>query len=175
MIGFGKEVIAGLYSKKVLLFDLRSDTPTSSYKPHRGPILSLHRYKNYVASVSDDKTLAIWDRVAGKIIERDIKMPTGKAYPSCISWSPIALYVGDSRGCLHLFHPENFKYLKTHEIWEQPPIIKPCNKVVGCLQSEGTLIACTNRSEIKFMYNCYPPEEYSSVTSNTVDITKVNI
>lgn len=174
VIGCGQEVIAGLYSKKVLLFDLRAGgLPTSFYKPHKGPILGLHKHKNLVASISDDKTMAIYDRVAGKILKSDIKMPNDKAYPVCISWSPIALYVGDSRGHLHLFHPEEFTYLKSHELWEQPPIIKPSNKVVGCLQTDGTLITCTNRAEIKFMYNCYPPQEYASVMSTTVDITKV--
>lgn len=174
VIGSGKEVIAGLYSKKVLLFDLRAGTsPTSSYKPHKGPVLGLHKHNNLVASISDDKTMAIWDRVAGKVLKSKIKMPNDRAYPVCISWSPMALYVGDSRGQLHLFHPEDFTYIKSHELWEQPPIIKPCHKVVGCLQTNGTLIACTNRAEIKFMHNCYPPEEYSSVQSSTVDITKV--
>lgn len=176
VIGFGQEVIAGLYSKKVLVFDLRAGTaPTSCYKAHKGSILGMHKHNDLVASISDDKTMAIWDRVAGKILKSDIKMPNDKAYPVCISWSPSALYVGDSRGCLHQFHPEKFTYLKSHELWEQPPIIKPSNKVVGCLQSDGTLIACTNRAEIKFMYNCYPPEEYASVRSSTVDITKVRL
>lgn len=174
VIGSGKEVIAGLYSKKVMLFDIRvGNSPTSFYKPHKGPVLGLQKHKNFVASISDDKTMAIWDRVAGKMVKSKIKMPNDKAYPICISWSPMALYVGDSRGCLHLFHPEEFTYIKSHELWEQPPIIKPSHKVVGCLQTDGTMIACTNRAEIKFMYNSDPLEEFSSVKSSTIDITKV--
>ncbi|KOB76378.1 putative WD-repeat protein [Operophtera brumata] len=142
------EVIAGLYSQKVLMFDLRAGTaPTSWYKPHKGPILGMHKHNDLVASISDDKTMAIWDRVAGKILKSDIKMPIDKAYPVCISWSPSALYVGDSRGSLHLFHPEKFTYLKSHELWEQPPIIKPCNKL--CYQN-GVLCVGTCDSALEF-------------------------
>lgn len=175
VVGIGKEVMAGLYSRKVLIFDQRTGTgPTTTYKAHKGPVLALHKYNNLIASVSDDKTLAIWDRVAGKLLKSDIKMPSDRAYPVCISWSPSALYVGDSRGCLHLFHPEDHTYLKSHVFWEQPPITKPPNKIIGCYQSQGNMIVCSNRGEIKFCYNCYPPEEYTTIKSSTIDITQVS-
>lgn len=171
-----KEVLAGLYSKKILSFDLRSGSESKySYKPHRGPVLALQTYNNLVASVSEDKTLAIWDRTAGKLLMNDIKIPTDKAYPVCISWSPSALYIGDSKGCLHLFNPEDQTFVKTHEIWPEPPIIKPSSKITGCCQSKGNMVVCSDRGEIKFFYNCMPPQEYTSINSSTFDVTQVRM
>ncbi|KAF9795004.1 hypothetical protein SFRURICE_011135 [Spodoptera frugiperda] len=170
----GNEVIAGLYSKKILSFDLRAGpSPTYAYKPHKGPVLALQTFNNMIASLSEDKTMAVWDRVAGKLLLSDVKIPTDKAYPVCISWSPSALYVGDSKGCLHLFNPEDHTYIRTHEIWPEPPIIKPSSKITGCYQSSGNMIVCSDRGEIKFMYNCYPPLEYTNVKSSTFDVTQL--
>lgn len=167
-------VMAGLYSKKILSFDQRAGpNPIRSYKAHRGPVLALNTYKNMIASVSEDKTLAVWDKVAGKLLVNDVKI-TEKAYPVCISWSPTAMYIGDSKGLLHLIHPEDHKYLKTHELWPEPPIIKPSSKIIGCYQSPGNMIVCSDRGEIKFLYNCYPPQEYASVKTSTFDVTQVN-
>ncbi|KAL0901293.1 hypothetical protein ABMA27_006583 [Loxostege sticticalis] len=167
-------VMAGLYSKKILSFDLRvGPNPINAYKPHRGPVLALHTYKGMVASVSEDKTLAVWDKVAGKLLTNDVKIPTDKAYPVCISWSPTALYVGDSKGSLHLMHPEDQIYIKSHEIWPEPPIIKPSSKITSCYQSPGNLIVCSDRGEIKFFYNCYPPQEYATVKASTFDVTQM--
>lgn len=168
-------VMAGLYSKKVLSFDKRAGSdPVSSYKPHRGPVLSLNIYKSMVASISEDKTLAIWDRVAGKLLVHDVKI-TEKAYPVCTSWNQSAMYIGDSKGCLHLFHPEEYRHIKSLELWPEPPITKPSSKIIGCYQSAGNMIVCSDRGEIKFMYTCYPPKEYASVKTTTFDVTQVGL
>lgn len=173
MVSCDNLVMAGLYSKKILSFDLRTGpAPISSYQPHRGPVLALDSYNNKVASVSEDKTLAVWDRVAGKTLVTDVKMPTEKAFPVCVSWSEAALYIGDSKGALHLIHPEQHKYLKTHRLWSEPFVDPPC-KITGCLQNNGSLVLCSDRGEIKFMYNSYPPQKYASVNSTTFDVTQV--
>lgn len=174
VVAYGNNVMAGLYSKKILRFDVRcGPNPIHVYKPHRGPVLSLAIHKNQVASVSEDKTLAIFDSVAGKILKTDIKMPSEKAYPVCMSWNTYAMYIGDSKGCLHLFDPDNHTYVRTHELWEEPSITQPSNRVAGCHQGEGTLIACSDRGEIKFLYNSSPPTEYKSILTSTVDVTQV--
>ncbi|CAG4977776.1 unnamed protein product [Parnassius apollo] len=167
-------VMAGLYSKKILSFDLRSGpNPINSYKPHRGPVLALNSFKNMVASVSEDKTLAVWDRVAGKLIKNDVKIPADRAYPVCINWCPSAIYIGDSKGSLHLFNPEDHVFVRTHEIWPESSIIEPSNKIAGCHQSQGNIIVCSDRGEIKFLYNCNPPQEYSNVQTSTFDVTQL--
>lgn len=168
------EVITGLYSKKILSFDIRAGPDhVYSYKPHKGPVLALQTFNNLVASLSEDKTMAIWDRVAGKLMMSDVKIPTDKAYPVCISWSPYALYIGDSKGCLHLFNPENHSYVRTHEIWPEPPIIRPSSKITGCFQVQGSMIVCSDRGDIKFLYNSFPPQEYTHVKSSTFDVTQL--
>lgn len=175
VIAYGYYVMAGLYSKKKLTFDLRSGpTPVHVYKPHRGPVLALTSYGNLVASVSEDKSLAIFDRVAGKILETDLKIPTVKAFPVSLSWNTYALYVGDSKGSLHLYNPDDFKHVRSLEIWpESESEIERSSKVVSCHQGQGTLICCSDRGEIKFLYNSCPPKEFQSIKTGTAEVTKV--
>ncbi|XP_023935777.2 F-box/WD repeat-containing protein 9 [Bicyclus anynana] len=175
VIAYGYNVMAGLYSKKILTFDVRNgNLPVNMYMPHRGPVLALTTYGNLVASVSEDKTLAIFDRVAGKIMENDIKIPSDKAYPVCLSWNTYAMYVSDSKGTLHLFSPNDHKYVRSHELWpESDSETERSNKIVGCYQGQGTVICCSDRGQIKFLYNCSPPKEYHSIQTNTADVTKL--
>ncbi|GBP84824.1 hypothetical protein EVAR_32723_1 [Eumeta japonica] len=131
-------VMAGLYSQKVLIFDIRAGpSHIASYKAHRGPVLALDTYKSKVASVSEDKTLAIWDVTAGKILASDIKTSSERPYPVCISWSPAALYIGDSKGALHLVDPEHFKYVERHDIWITSDVTQPSNKIRNRISDEG--------------------------------------
>ncbi|XP_039758323.1 F-box/WD repeat-containing protein 9-like isoform X2 [Pararge aegeria] len=175
VIAYGYNVMAGLYSKKIVTFDVRNGgLPVHVYKPHRGPVLALTTYGNLVASVSEDRTLAIFDKVAGKIMYNNIKIPSDNAYPVCLSWNTYAMYISDSKGTLHLFDPSNQKYVRSHELWpESESDTGRSNKIVGCYQGQGTVICCSDRGEIKFLYNCSPPKEYHSIQTNTVDVTKL--
>lgn len=178
LVGNGKEVMAGLYAKKVHIFDQRSgSSPIHTYNAHKGAVLDLCKFENLVASISDDKTITIYDRVAGKILKNDIPVPNNdtKAYPVCISWSPAAMYVGDSKGYLNLFDPEEHKHVGSIELWEQPPITLPQIKTKCCYQSDGIMIVCSDRGEIKFLYNSYPPTEFTSIGSSTIEITEVTL
>lgn len=174
VVTVGSETLAGLYSKNILSFDLRSGSgPIYVYTPHKGPVLGLDEYDNLIASISEDKTLAVWDRRAGKILMQDIKIPTGKAYPVCLSWGPAALYIGDSKGALHLFNPETLKFVHSVLAWPQNQPNNTYCKVTACHQSESNLILCSDKGEIKFMYNCYPPQEFTTVTSTTSEVTQL--
>ncbi|XP_045527284.1 F-box/WD repeat-containing protein 9-like [Pieris brassicae] len=174
VVASDKTVMAGLYSNKVLSFDLRSGgNPISSYKAHKGPVLALSSHKNMVASISEDKTLAIWDKVAGKIMRNNIKISRDKQYPVCINWSSTAMYIGDSVGFLHLFNPEDFTFVRSHTIWGATPVMEPNHKIAGCYQSNGNIIVCSDQGQIKFLYNCQPPKEYSTIETSTVSVTKL--
>lgn len=167
-------ILTGLYSKKVLIFDVRvGKDPVKFYKPHGGPVLALETYGNNVASVSEDRTLAVWDRVAGKLVTSGVSMPSKGAYPVCLNWTPSALYIGDSRGFLHLIDPETLRHTKTHAIWSKPDPEEPFYKITGCLQSLGCMIVSSDRGEIKFFYNSDPPTQYTTIKTSTYDITQV--
>lgn len=166
------EVMAGLYSRKVLSFDPRvGSAAIYSYKPHGGPVLALQPYNNLLASLSEDKSMAMWDRRARKLLY-NIKIPNAKAFPVCISWTPTALYLGDSKGKLHLYNPETHKYIKSFEIWPESTSVQPV-KIIGCHQSNGNMITCSDKGYLKFYYNSYPPQEYTCIQSSTFDITQM--
>ncbi|OWR43533.1 F-box/WD repeat-containing protein 9-like [Danaus plexippus] len=170
----GKIVMAGLYSKKILTFDLRvGQKPVHVYQTHKGAILALTAHNNQVASISEDKTLAVYDKVAGKILKSDIKIPSEKAYPVCLSWNTNAMYIGDSKGALHFFNPKDQSFVKSYELWPESCVTEPPNKIADCYQGEATLIACSDKGEIKFMYNSNPPDEYKTIQTSTVDVTQL--
>ncbi|VVC95167.1 unnamed protein product [Leptidea sinapis] len=169
-------LMAGLYNNKVLAFDVRAGpNHIQSYRPNKGAILAMSMYKNMVASVSNSKNLTIWDQTAGKFLHRCLKIPiaTQEYYASCISWNSSALYVGDSMGSLHLFNPEDFTYIRTHSLWVPSKLLNESHKMVGCHQTKGNMVVGSNRGEIKFFYNCNPPREYCTITTDTIDVTKL--
>lgn len=169
-------IYVGLFSKKILIFDDRvGPKKINSYKCHNGPVLALEIYNDKVASISEDKTLAIWDAIAGKEITSNVKMPNDRGYPVSISWSPAAMYIGDSKGNLHLVDPELFVPCESHTLWPEPEVTMPANRITAIHQGLGTMIACSDRGYIKFLYNSFPPEEYMSLQSQTHDCTKVNL
>ncbi|XP_063616263.1 F-box/WD repeat-containing protein 9-like [Cydia splendana] len=170
----GDMVLAGLYSKRIMAFDVRVGTEAvCKYKPHRGPVLGLATLGPQVASVSEDRTLAVWDARARRTLVQDLRLPTEKAYPVCVSWARPALYVGDSKGGLHLLHPEKFSLVATHEVWQEPPSTQPASKITGCLQTAAGLILVSDRGEVKFLYNSFPPREYCSTRTTAPDVTQV--
>ncbi|XP_063548141.1 F-box/WD repeat-containing protein 9-like [Cydia strobilella] len=166
-------VLAGLYSKRIMVFDVRVGAEAvCKYKPHRGPVLGLATSGPQVASVSEDRSLAVWDaRARRTLVQRRLR--ADQAYPVCVSWAGPALYVGDSKGGLHLLHPENFSLVATHEVWQEPPSTQPASKITGCLQTPAGLILVSDRGEVKFMYNSFPPREYCSTRTTAPDVTQV--
>lgn len=167
-------VFAGLYSKQIMIFDARAGSkPIMKYLIHNGPVLGLESYDDKVASISEDRTMSIFDRSAGKVLYENIKIPTKKAYPVCMSWSPAGLYIGDSKGNIHLMDPELYVHKSKHRLWPDPEVTRPPNKVTAIYQNLGSMIVCSNRGEIKFLYNSAPPEEYMSLRSDTFDLTSM--
>lgn len=171
----GNLLFAGLYSNKILMFDVRAGPdPVKHYKIHKGPILALATRDGQIASVSEDKTLGIWDAFADRVLKSDVRIPSSRAYPVCISWSPAAMYVGDSKGTIHMVDPEAFVNRGSYELWPEPVVTMPASKITGIHQGLGSMIVSSDRGDIKFLYNSFPPEEYMSLKSSTWDITKVS-
>jgi len=97
----GDRVAAATYDKKVVMLDRREGPRKCSfYKVHSKPVLAVKLSERQVWSLSEDQTLAIYDRVAGKKLKK-VPLP-GSHFPICMSWQGNCLWVGDKGGNLHL-------------------------------------------------------------------------
>lgn len=73
-------VAVGTYDRRVTLWDTRcSSNLIHSYSAHRRPVLKLCLLEesgtvDTVVSISEDKTLAVWDVRAGKLLKNNVKV-----------------------------------------------------------------------------------------------------
>jgi hypothetical protein len=62
---------AGTIAQHVMLFDTRvGESEISLYRAHRGAVLALTMFDNFIVSASEDHTLAVWDRRAEKVLNQ---------------------------------------------------------------------------------------------------------
>lgn len=73
-------VAVGSFDKRVLLWDPRCGTkPIHTYSPHRRAVLKLCLLEeggvnDTVVSISEDRTLAVWDIRASKLLKGNVKV-----------------------------------------------------------------------------------------------------
>lgn len=97
----GDRLVAGTYDKKVVLLDKREDQRRMSfYRVHSKPVLSVKVTERQVWSLSEDQSLVIYDRAAGKKLKK-VTIP-GSHFPMCMASQGHCLWVGDKGGNLHL-------------------------------------------------------------------------
>jgi WD40 repeat protein len=64
-------VAAGTWTRDVVLFDTRvGQSEVSLYKTHLGAVLALSMFGNFIASASEDHSVALWDRRAEKVLKQ---------------------------------------------------------------------------------------------------------
>jgi len=102
-------VVAGTFDKKVILMDDREEVKKLTfYRSHSKPVLAVKVTDRQVLSLSEDQTLVVYDRVAGRRFKR-ISIP-GENFPLSLSLHQNSLYVGDKSGGLHLIDAGQDKY-----------------------------------------------------------------
>ena len=63
----GHTAVAGTFDKKVVIMDTREEVKKMTYyRSHSMPVLGLHITDRHILSLSEDRTLVIYDRAAGK-------------------------------------------------------------------------------------------------------------
>lgn len=98
---FENRVAAGTFDKKVFQLDVREDCRRIVFnKYHTKPVLAVKITPRHILSLSEDKTLVVHDRVAGKKLKK-VNI-TGDSFPMSMALLDNILYVGDRSGNLHL-------------------------------------------------------------------------
>lgn len=64
-------VAVGTYARSVMLFDTRvGELHINSYKIHHNAVIALSMSGDLIVSASEDRTVAVWDQRAGKVLKR---------------------------------------------------------------------------------------------------------
>ncbi|KAK6636203.1 hypothetical protein RUM43_009861 [Polyplax serrata] len=116
-------VVAGDYGKYITAFDpRRGDEPVFRYSEHRRAVLTLGSVGSDIISGSEDRTLVVWDSRIQKV--RQTIVLGQERFPNCSCTDDNIFYVGDSKGCVHVFTTggESVKRLKVYNIGHQKPI-----------------------------------------------------
>lgn len=82
------------------------------YRSHSKPVLAVKVTERQVLSLSEDQTLVVYDRVAGKKFKR-IAIP-GEGFPLSLSLHNNSLYVGTKNGGVHLLDAGEDRYSLVH-------------------------------------------------------------
>lgn len=148
----GNKIVAGTYDKKVIQLDKRQEERKMSYfRVHSKPVLAVKVTDRHILSLSEDQTLAVYDRAAAKRLKK-VTIP-GQQFPICMSLQGNSLWVGDKGGNLHLLD-------LTGDSFE---VVDTINKIhsgrVTSLHSGlGSLITASSDGDIKVFHPSRRPE-----------------
>ena len=140
----GHTVAAGTFDKKVILMDDREEVKKLTfYRSHSKPVLAVLVTERQVLSLSEDQTLVVYDRVAGKKFKR-ISIP-GHNFPLSLSLQANSLYVGDKGGSLHLIDAgqDRFSLVSSYQASSQAKLTSVSANLgsVVTSSSDGTIRA----------------------------------
>lgn len=163
-------VAAGTWTRDVLLFDTRvGQSEVSLYRAHRGPVLALSMFGDFIASASEDHTLAVWDRRAEKILKQlNLYANKGKVndIPLCMSFNNNLLYVGDSKGQLHLINPAQgqFSIVDSYNVGHSAQIT--CVK-----HGMGSILTSSTDGTVRVSTPTQRPETMAVIRSRVGEVT----
>ncbi|XP_022087368.1 F-box/WD repeat-containing protein 9-like [Acanthaster planci] len=161
------EVHAGAYDKHVYVFDRRDrhQGSTSKLRLHKMPVLCLASDNDYIISGSEDRTIAVFDRRAGKILKK-IEL---EKFPMCMSYGLGQLWVGRKDGQVTVIDPTQGKFdiVQTYDVGHT-------SKVTGILHNLGAVITCSVDNSIKIHEPNHDPSTIHTI-EHTSSISSIHL
>lgn len=135
--------VAGTFDKKVVIMDTREEVKKMTYyRSHSMPVLGLRVTDRHIFSLSEDRTLVIYDRAAGKRLKR-LHIPGG-SFPLSLSLSWNSLYVGDKSGALHLIDTsyDRFEIVQSYSTGHR-------SKLTSVAAGLGSVLTASSEGDIR--------------------------
>lgn len=177
-------VAVGTYDKRVILWDPRcSSEPVHSYSAHRRPVLKLCLLEesgttDTVVSISEDKTLAVWDVRAGKLLKNNVKIgcndPESTAFPMSMSLNSDMLYVGDSKNRLHLIDPRRSSPTSFDVIASYDAGHRDQCKITAVRHGLGCIITGSSDGTVRVSTPTHHPEFITSFTTIGTEVAALD-
>ncbi|XP_024081842.1 F-box/WD repeat-containing protein 9-like isoform X2 [Cimex lectularius] len=151
-------VAAGLLDvPRILLIDPRIQVIDfkSKVQAHRGAITDICIYENTLLSVSEDKTMAIYDLRMKKTIRENIMIAVDESFPRSIGVKHNLVYVGDTRGNIHVFDSnDNFNRVQVVQLGLD------CKQITAVVPRLGSLIVGSTDKTVRLLVPSKPHFTY---------------
>ncbi|XP_076347040.1 F-box/WD repeat-containing protein 9-like isoform X2 [Tachypleus tridentatus] len=143
-------LVAGTFDRKVRMMDPRVGLKfVGEHSIHKKPVLCMEVNSKFIISGSEDETVVIFDRIAGKV-HSIIKF---EEFPMCLSYRHGQLWIGDKQGWIHLIDPTNekFEIVQSYHTGHS-------GKITGIQYSLGSIITSSTDRTIRVLEPCANPE-----------------
>jgi len=171
-------IAAGTFDNKVVQFDIReASRKMVVFKSHTKPVLQVRITPTRVLSLSEDSTLAVHDRVAGKRLKKVLLPSTSSAFqsgqrsfPLSMDWLDNMLYIGDSTGSIHLIDTthDNFEVVDTYHTGDN-------GRVTSLACGYGSVLSCSSTGMVRIYQPSRRLQSMSSIkVSHTGQLTSLS-
>ncbi|XP_071565457.1 F-box/WD repeat-containing protein 9-like isoform X2 [Temnothorax nylanderi] len=145
----------GSFCGTINVFDSRSgNRPNVTYRPHSVIVTKLAMNTEHILSVGKDNTMSVWDQRAGRIM-KSITFP-GEGVPMSVSMRRDWVFIGDSRGKLHLVNPNDFEVVKSYST-------EHTNSITGVRLTHGCLITSSMDRTVRIWSPTDPPKPIATL------------
>ncbi|XP_076637420.1 F-box/WD repeat-containing protein 9-like [Colletes latitarsis] len=157
----------GSFCRTVLVFDPRlGSNPVTKFQPHKRAVTRLAMNSYTILSASEDRTVAIWDLRAGKIM-KNVTI-SQESVPTSMCIQKDAVYVGDSSAKLHVLDPrQDYEPLKCYSTEHKKGISGVC---VG----PGCLITSSRDETVRISSPTDPPRHIITLKSNYGEVVNID-
>ncbi|XP_050534778.1 F-box/WD repeat-containing protein 9-like [Daktulosphaira vitifoliae] len=172
-------VAAGLYTPKVVAFDPRDcEKRLFELNPHTRCIIELCLVQDYyLISLSEDRTMSVWDLRTHKTVKSMYLAKHGSRFPMCASYYDNVLFVGDSRDYMYWLDCANGSF----NILETVKFVKPINESrrrykLNCIKctNYGSIITGGNEGAIYIITPTNPPKIIAKIIDSGSEITSID-
>lgn len=157
-------IVAAGYNQFLYMIDPRSGSGEKK-KFHRRPVLCVVADDEYVISGSEDKTMAIFDRRAGRVY----KTIQTESYAMDLSFGHNQLWMGDKEGQIHLYDTTHgsFEIVQSYDVGHT-------GKVTGIQYNTGALFTCSTDRTIKILEPTRNPGVISTLDTHKGEVARLS-
>lgn len=160
-------IAAGGFDKRLYMFDPRAPNEYIRKRYHTQPILSVTADDKYVITGSEDKVVAIYDRVAGK----KYKTIETESFVLTMSYGDGQLWMGDKMGKLHVMDTRNGLFDETSI---QTFDIGGNGRLTGVVHTDGGIFTCCSDSSVKVVEPSCNPEVIKNLTVHSGEVAGIS-
>ncbi|XP_014277563.1 F-box/WD repeat-containing protein 9 isoform X2 [Halyomorpha halys] len=165
-------IAAGLLTQEISMYDPRIAIlhEIHRYNGHSRTVTSLKIVENKIYSVSEDKTISIYDtRNLAVIDKKKLKLSCETAFPRKMAVYRDLVYVGDSKGCFSVYHMQSD--------YDSPLVClkvgneRPINSIIPSL--EGVIVG-TSDAGAKMIIPSVPMQVVQQFNGDKSEITSMD-
>lgn len=172
-------VAAGLYSPKIIVFDPREPEKRlfELLNSHTRSIIDLCLIEdNYLISLSEDKTVSVWDLRTNNTVKSMYLSKQGSRFPMCASYHDNILFIGDNRDCMYWLDCSHGLYNVIETVKLVRPINDNRNYKLNCIQctNYGSIITGGNEGIVYILTPTNPPKVIAKIVDSGSEITSID-